>query len=197
MKIRRGDQRYQPRHGGDRFQTLRRVLRFLGLFAGTLAVVAFFAVTGDRLQATVLGLARDLTGGTDRGMAAAAWAFLHVPIWLFAAALLLLRRRPAVVATGVVSLALLVPMVPFLPARHQRVELHLSGPGAAGFADGLRWAGFALMAIPVISIIAAFHDGASFRRGRQVTESRGTGVCVLIGAAASLGALITAVTVAG
>ncbi|GAA4597579.1 hypothetical protein GCM10023107_41630 [Actinoplanes octamycinicus] len=174
------------------------MLRFVAVFAAALAVVAFYVVTGEHLKAMVLGLARDLTGGPDPAMAAAAWAFTHLPIWLAAALALGLRR----IWLGIPPLLLLVPMAPFLPGRGERIEAGLSGLGAAGFADGLRWAGFALIAIPIIGVISASLDGPSFRRGEPVVtadpaERRRVLACVLVGAAFSVGALVTAVTVAG
>ncbi|BCJ44404.1 hypothetical protein GCM10010168_12180 [Actinoplanes ianthinogenes] len=174
------------------------MLRFLGVMAAALAVVAFYMVTGEHFKASVLELARAATGGSDRGMAVAAWALVHVPIWLAAALALGLRR----IWLGIPPLLLLVPMAPFLPGRGERVDAMVSGPGAAGFADGLRWAGFALIAIPIIGVISTSLEGPGFRRGEPVVaadpaERRRLLLCVLIGAAFSGGALIMAVTVAG
>ncbi|GAA2685690.1 hypothetical protein Apa02nite_030470 [Actinoplanes palleronii] len=173
------------------------------MLLAVLSVAAFYVLIGDHLRDDVLTLARDLSGGTDRGMAVAAWVFLSVPVWLFVTITLVFRRSRwlGVVPAGIVAALLLVPMQPFWPTRRQAVEDLVHGPGAAGFADGLRWSGATLILLPALVAALELFDGAVYRRGKPADgpARRGHLVWIVVagGATLSLGALVIGVAVAG
>ena len=64
------------------------------------------------------------------------------------------------IPAGVVAALLLVPMLPFWPGRDEPVEDLVHGPGAAGFADGLRWTGATLILAPALVAALELFDGA-------------------------------------
>ncbi|MBU2668761.1 hypothetical protein KOI35_35150 [Actinoplanes bogorensis] len=153
------------------------------LATATLVVVVF----GETLRVGVLETARTLTGAGHRGMAAAAWALVMLPIWFAGLGLLIFPRLPRwLVATWLVIAAmLLAPIAPFVPGRSSEIADLVDGPGAAGFATGLRWT---LWTIPALLWLLVMSERTSYA-GRK---GLGAAVVVATGAAALTIALIRA-----
>jgi hypothetical protein len=147
--IKEKKQRYAARHDAGPHQYLIRFARFAALFVAALLVVAFFVIFAEPIRERVLNSARAVTGAGDRSMGVAGWLLVTVPLWFGAAGLLIFPRLPAkaVVAWIAAAVLLLVPAATFAPGRGTRIEDLIGGPGAGGFATGLRWAGWSLMSL--------------------------------------------------
>jgi hypothetical protein len=183
---------HRPRHGVGRRAALLASAQAAALLLATLVVVGLLVAFSDDMRTATLGVAAHLTGGTAHGMAVAAWLVVWLPFAIAGLGLLLFPRLPAPVVVGWLATAalLLLPAIGFLPGRGERVESLVSGPGAAGFAAGLRWCGYGvpLLALVVSAIQLLVKDEHGPGRQRWVNG--------LALATVSLGSLAVALVIA-
>ena len=159
-----------------------------------LLLAALLAWTGDDFRVLVLNRAREVTGASATGMAASAWLIVMLPAWAVWLGLRLGRRlHPAAMVGWAAATALLaVPVVAFSPGRQHLVEDLVAGPGAAGFATGLRWSGWAVLALAGAYIWLNLGPSGQHSRPRELPVSSPLANALIV-AGISMTALIIAI----
>ncbi len=157
MEPERADKRYAARHGWSRQERIRHQLFEWGKALAILVIIGTMLAGGFVTHGPAVQLARDVTGTTASGMAAAGWLLVVAPFaltflaWQLGEPERLSRderralhatrsariRRLARIALAILGAPLGIVAVTFLPARGARLTDIITGPGAPAFRIGL------------------------------------------------------------
>jgi hypothetical protein len=181
---------------GDTKRKYSGLLGFLGclgiIVGGTVAVIvvlgvwlfAFFALSDGYVI-----LARSLSAGDPRGMAAAAWLLFFAGS-VGVLALVLIRGRVAsrwIYAIGAMVVLLATAACALLPVRDSFLAETVDGPGGSGFITGARWGMWTAVMLLLIAAHVWMKELAKdfYVRGSMLRWRIGGAVVLAVGALAA------------